>query len=54
MLLKNARNPKMTHRWRVFVEGADGDISNLVQKVVFHLHPSFEDPNRGKFLAFLY
>lgn len=35
-------------RWKCFVRGpADEDISGWVEKVVFHLHPSFEESERG-------
>ncbi|ORX34879.1 yeats-domain-containing protein, partial [Piromyces finnis] len=37
-----------THRWTVFVRGVNGeDISTYIKKVVFRLHESFENPNRG-------
>eukprot|EP00794_Sanderia_malayensis_P010220 gene10220-11269_t len=36
-----------THDWVVFVRGADNsNISNFVEKVVFHLHESFPKPKR--------
>lgn len=37
-----------THDWEVFVRGADGaDISPYVERVVFHLHETFQRPKRG-------
>ena len=37
-----------THRWTVFVRGFNNeDISTYVRKVVFKLHESFLQPNRG-------
>jgi YEATS domain-containing protein 4 len=36
-----------THKWTLYVRGADGeDISYFVSKVVFTLHPSFTPPTR--------
>jgi YEATS domain-containing protein 4 len=38
-----------THRWTLFVRGPnDEDISTFVEKVVFTLHPSFQNPVRGE------
>jgi hypothetical protein len=35
--------------WTLFVRGENSqDISQFVQKVVFHLHSSFPDPQRGE------
>lgn len=37
-----------THRWTVYIKGADDeDISYYVKKVVFKLHESFVTPLRG-------
>jgi YEATS domain-containing protein 4 len=37
-----------THRWTLYVRGFnDEDISSYVKKVVFKLHESFQQPNRG-------
>lgn len=37
-----------THKWTVFVRGFNNeDISTYVRKVVFKLHESFLQPNRG-------
>lgn len=37
-----------THRWTIFVRGFNNeDISTYVRKVVFKLHESFLQPNRG-------
>ena len=36
-----------THRWTLYVRGADGtDVTDVVSKVVFHLHPTFANPHR--------
>ncbi|KAK7116678.1 hypothetical protein V1264_002313 [Littorina saxatilis] len=36
-----------THDWTMFVRGQDGaNIYHFVEKVVFHLHPSFKNPKR--------
>lgn len=46
--LKKAEN-EHTHRWTVFVRGFNNeDISTYVRKVIFKLHDSFIQPNRGK------
>lgn len=38
-----------THRWTIFLRGADNqDISYAVAKVVFHIHDSFASPSRGE------
>lgn len=38
-----------THDWEVFVRGCNGaDIRHYVDRVVFHLHETFEKPKRGK------
>jgi transcription initiation factor IIF auxiliary subunit len=40
-----------THDWTVFVRSVESaKIEHFVEKVVFHLHPSFKNPKRGKFL----
>lgn len=45
--LKKPEN-EHTHRWTVFVRGFNNeDISTYVRKVVFKLHESFVQPNRG-------
>ena len=38
----------MTHEWRVYVTGQDGDdkFHQFVDKVVFYLDPSFKDTRR--------
>ena len=37
-----------THDWTVYVRGPDQtNIANFVEKAVFHLHPTFENPKRG-------
>lgn len=46
--LKKPEN-EHTHRWTIFVRGFNNeDISTYVRKVVFKLHESFVQPNRGK------
>ncbi len=38
-----------SHKWMVFVRGASNqDISYAISKVVFTLHPSFDEPVRGE------
>lgn len=38
-----------THDWTVYVRGPEQyNIAHFVEKVVFHLHPSFENPKRGE------
>lgn len=45
--LKKPEN-EHTHRWTIFVRGFNNeDISTYVRKVVFKLHESFVQPNRG-------
>ena len=39
-----------SHKWTVYLRGAGGedvDLSHVVSKVVFGLHPSFKQPQRG-------
>ena len=38
-----------THRWTVYIRGQGlyDDLSSIVSKVVFSLHPSFDEPLRG-------
>lgn len=37
----------LSHRWTTYVRSANNeDLSVLVKKVVFQLHPSFKDPAR--------
>jgi len=39
-----------SHRWVAYVRGVNGeDISYFIDKVVFHLHPSFKNPIRSIF-----
>lgn len=39
-----------THKWMVFVRGADNSrIEHCIQRVVFQLHESFENPHREIF-----
>ena len=43
-----------THKWKVFVRGANNeDISYYVKKVVFKLHESFANPNRSLLLILM-
>ena len=45
--LKKPEN-EHTHRWTIFVRGFNNeDISTYVRKVIFKLHESFLQPNRG-------
>eukprot|EP01035_Chromulina_nebulosa_P021501 gene21501-27844_t len=41
-------NDSATHRWTVYIRGQDihDDLSSIVSKVVFSLHPSFDEPIR--------
>ncbi|WIA17461.1 hypothetical protein OEZ86_014575 [Tetradesmus obliquus] len=44
---KKQANDLASHRWTVYVRGnGNEDISHLVQRVTFNLHPSFKDPVR--------
>ena len=38
-----------THRWTVFVRAHDGNSfdTKLINRVVFKLHPDFDNPKRG-------
>lgn len=36
-----------SHKWTVYVRGATNeDLSVVIKRVVFHLHPSFNNPTR--------
>lgn len=38
-----------SHQWTVYVRAANNeDLSGVVKKVVFNLHPSFNNPTRGE------
>lgn len=38
-----------THKWTAHVRGLyNEDISYMIKKVIFTLHPSFENPKRGE------
>ena len=40
---------KKTHQWICYVRGLNNeDLSYLIEKVIFVLHSSFDNPNRGK------
>jgi hypothetical protein len=43
-------NPPRTHDWKVYLRSADinGDLSCLIQRCIFHLHPEFPNHKRGK------
>ena len=44
---KDSSGQIFTHDWEVYVKNPKGDhIENFVEKVVFHLHPSFDEPVR--------
>eukprot|EP00455_Lapot_gusevi_P008752 TRINITY_DN13851_c0_g1_i3.p1 TRINITY_DN13851_c0_g1~~TRINITY_DN13851_c0_g1_i3.p1 ORF type:complete len:234 (-),score=46.84 TRINITY_DN13851_c0_g1_i3:92-793(-) len=44
---KKAEEQVRSHSWTVYVRGVDHeDLSYLIKKVVFQLHPSFENPTR--------
>lgn len=39
---------RMTHDWVLFVKGDGGKpIEHVVEKVIFKLHPTFQQPRRG-------
>ncbi|KAK9891805.1 hypothetical protein WA026_016601 [Henosepilachna vigintioctopunctata] len=46
--LRTKRTPEgFTHDWKIFVRGSDGaDIHYYIEKVVFHLHETFQKPKR--------
>lgn len=46
--IRTKRTPEgFTHDWEVYVRGYDdADIHHYVEKVVFHLHETFEKPKR--------
>ena len=36
-----------SHKWTVYLrEPEHGDLSHVISKVVFNLHPSFKEPTR--------
>lgn len=38
-----------THDWSAYVQGGDGiDIKHFVEKVIFRLHETFDNPVQGK------
>ncbi len=41
--------PPRTHDWKVYLRSADvhGDLSCLIQRCVFYLHPEFPNSKRG-------
>jgi len=42
-----------THRWTLYVRGPKGeDLSYAIEKVAFHLHPSFSQVRRRRKFAF--
>jgi hypothetical protein len=42
--------PPRTHDWKIFFRSADirGDLSCLIQRCVFYLHPMFPNRRRGR------
>lgn len=40
--------PAYTHKWELSVRGTKGNKLDCIQKVVFELHESFDNPIRGK------
>lgn len=41
-----------THDWELYVKGVQqADISIFVEKIIFHLHESFQNYNRGNILS---
>jgi transcription initiation factor IIF auxiliary subunit len=45
-----AHNPPRTHDWKIFLRSADihGDLSCLINRCIFHLHPEYPNHKRGK------
>ncbi len=45
-----AHNPPRTHDWKIFLRSADihGDLSCLINRCIFHLHPEYSNHKRGK------
>ncbi len=43
-------NPPRTHDWKVFLRSSDvnGDLSCLIHRCIFHLHPEFLNNKRGR------
>lgn len=50
--VRTKRTPEgFTHDWEIFVRGYEGaEIQYYIEKVVFHLHETFQKPKRGMFL----
>lgn len=47
--LKHKLPNDYTHKWTIFVRGADhAKIEHCIERVVFQLHDTFPNPNRGK------
>lgn len=43
----NVCERSQSHKWTVYVRGATNeDLSGVIKRVVFQLHPSFENPVR--------
>jgi transcription initiation factor IIF auxiliary subunit len=42
--------PPRTHDWKVFLRSADihGDLSCLIHRCIFHLHPEYSNHKRGR------
>ncbi len=47
--MTTTHNPPRTHDWKVYLRSADvhGDLSCLIQRCVFYLHPEFPNHKRG-------
>eukprot|EP01132_Coremiostelium_polycephalum_P006055 gene6055-7542_t len=44
---KKADGHTHTHRWTAYIRGVNNEELPFIKKVVFHLHSSFKNPNRG-------
>jgi YEATS domain-containing protein 4 len=45
--LGNEANEFQTHRWTLYLRGPNNeDLTQVISKVVFQLHPSFAEPTR--------
>jgi hypothetical protein len=46
--ISDRQDPRGTHEWSLYVRGSHGgDLSLILSKVTFVLHPSFAVPARG-------
>ncbi len=49
IILGKKADEKHTHKWNCFVRSPTGeDLTTFIDKVVFALHPSFEEHERSK------